>query len=176
MKCIQNSLFENCAKLKYLDIPRSVKEIKFGEFRGCKSLEGISLPDTLSTIPESCFLDCTSLKKFKWKVSPEVQETYITIECCAFFNCINLQKVNLSESSVYCLKERCFKNCKNLTTVILSKQTKNIHQEAFQNCTSLQYMNYSDKLDDMDSSKTQYGIDLKHTNHFDNNVFEIVQA
>ena len=88
-----------------------------------------------------------------------------------FFNCYNLKCVNLSESSVYCLEERSFKNCKNLTTVILSKYTKNIHAEAFQNCSSLQYMNYGDKVDDMDSSNTQYGIDLKHTNHFDNNVF-----
>ena len=31
--------------------------------------------------------------------------------------------------------------------------------------------NYSDKVDDIDSSKTQYRIDLKHTNHFDNNFF-----
>ena len=73
---MKNSLFENCAKLKYLDIPSSVKEIKFNAFKNCKSLEGISLRDTLSTIPGSYFLDCTSLKKFKWKVSPEVQETH----------------------------------------------------------------------------------------------------
>ena len=31
---------------------------------------------------------------------------------------------------------------------------KNIHEEVFQNYTSLQYMNYGDKVDDMDSSKT----------------------
>ena len=55
MKCIPNLLFQNCAKLKYLDIPSSIKEKKINVFRGCKSLEGISLPDTLSTIHESCF-------------------------------------------------------------------------------------------------------------------------
>ena len=32
-------------------------------------------------------------------------------------------------------------------------------------------MNYGDKVDDMDSSNTQYGIDLTHKIHFDNNIF-----
>ena len=41
MKCIPNSLFAGCLKLKYLDIPSSIKEIKFGAFERCKSLEGI---------------------------------------------------------------------------------------------------------------------------------------
>ena len=171
MKYLPSMLFSSCAKLKYLDVPSSVKEIKRAAFEKCTSLERISLPDTLTTIPTECFSFCTSLKKFKWKVSPDVQESYITMQNYAFFNCYNLKCVNLSESSVYCLEERSFKNCKNLTTVILSKYTKNIHAEAFQNCSSLQYMNYGDKVDDMDSSNTQYGIDLKHTNHFDNNVF-----
>ena len=58
-----------------------------------------------------------------------------------------------------------------MITVILSQQTKNIHEEALQNCSSLQYVNYGDKVDSSDSSNTQYGIDLKHTNHFDNNIF-----
>lgn len=171
MKCLPNHLFADCATLKYLDIPSSIREIKFWAFKNCKSLVGISLPHTISTIPEHCFHNCTSLKKFKWKVSRELQESYITMECYAFFNCNNLKKVNLSESSVYCLKEGCFKDCKKLTTVILSKQTKNIHAEAFENCSSLQYINYGDKVDDLDSSNNQYGIDLIHTNHFDNNVF-----
>ena len=64
-------------------------------------------------------------------------------------------------------KREHFLTAQTLTMLYFRK----IHREAFQNCTSLQYMNYGDKVDDMDSSKTQYGIDLKHTNHFDNNVF-----
>ena len=57
----------------------------------------------------------------------EVLVPFITIKSYAFLNCKNLQKMNLSESSVYCLEEGSFGNCYNLEYVILSKKTKNIH-------------------------------------------------
>ena len=83
----------------------------------------------------------------------------------------NLKEANLLESFDYFLEKRCFKDCENVITVILSQKTKNIHHEAFKNCSSLQYVNYGNIVDDMDSSNTQYGIDLQYTHHFDNNIF-----
>ena len=68
--------------------------------------------------------------------------------------------------SVYCLKEGSFQDCENLITFILSQQTKNIHEEVSQNCSSLQYLNYGNTINDTESSNTQYGIDLQHTHHF----------
>ena len=56
----------------------------------------------------------------------EVLEPYITIKNCAFFECRNLQKVNLSEYSVYCPEEGSLGNCYNLKYVILSKKKQEI--------------------------------------------------
>ena len=63
-------------------------------------------------------------EKVKWNVSMEVLDPYITIQSYAFLNCRNLQKVILSESSVYCLEEGSFSYCYNLNYVILLKKNK----------------------------------------------------
>ena len=97
--------------MKNLEIPESVEEIRYSAFSECSNLVRISLPNNLTHISQSCFNQCLSLRKFKWNVSMEVLEPYITIKSCAFLDCKNLQKVNLSEASVYCLEEGSFSNC-----------------------------------------------------------------
>ena len=101
----------------------------------------------------------------------EVLVPFITIKSYAFLNCKNLQKMNLSESSVYCLEEGSFGNCYNLEYVILSKKTKNIHEAAFQNCKALEYMHYDHTLEIIDLSTPFYEIDSKKINSFGENVF-----
>ena len=88
-------------------------------FSECWNLVEICLPKNLTHISQSCFDQCLSLRKVKWNVSMEVLDPYITIKSYAFLNCRNLQKVILSESSVYCLEEGSFSNCYNLEYVIL---------------------------------------------------------
>jgi len=171
MKYLSAEIFNGCVKLRYLEIPESIREIRYEAFSECRSLVGISLPKTLTSISYQCFNQCLCLTRFKWNVSSEPLDPYITIDSYAFLDCINLQKVNLSESSVYCLEEGCFSNCYNLEIVLLSKKTKNIHEAAFQNCEALQYMHYDYTYENNDSSNTFYDIDLNKINYFDDNVF-----
>ena len=171
MKYLSAIIFQQCVRLKNLEIPERVKEIRYNAFSECSNLVGISLPNNLTYILESCFNHCLSLRKIKWNVSMEVLEPYITIQSYAFLNCRNLQKVNLSESSVYCLEEGSFSNCYNLKYVILSKKTRNIHEAAFQNCQALEYMHYDHTLKIIDPSTPFCQIDIKEINLFGENVF-----
>ena len=171
MKYLSASIFQRCVKLRYLEIPQGIREIRFTAFSECLSLVGILLPDTLTHIDLQCFMQCLSLTKFTWKTNSELLDPYISIKPYAFLDCRNLRKLNLSESSVFCLEEGCFGNCYNLEIVLLSKKTKNIHESAFQNCRALKYMHYDYRIEDEDPSYPFYAIDLKKVNSFDDNVF-----
>ena len=51
------------------------------------------------------------------------------------------------------------------------KKTRNIHEAAFQNCLSLEYMHYDHTLEIIDPSTPSYKIDIKEINLFGENVF-----
>ena len=142
LRSLSYELFSHCNRLNYVEVPKNVKEIHWGAFYKCESLIGISLPDTITKIPVRCFLGCKSLQYFDFTVRNEIDDPYITLGSMAFYNCIGLVKVDLSQSSVYSIGQQCFNNCIKLETVILSNKTELINKEAFQYCKSLHYIGY----------------------------------
>ena len=109
---IPNSYCKECHSLKYIQMPDDT-------FSECWNLVEICLLNNLTHISQSCFDQCLSLRKFKWNMSMIVLEPYITLKSYAFLNCRNLQKVNLSESSIYYIEEGSFSNRYNLEYVMI---------------------------------------------------------
>ncbi len=70
VEIIGESAFEGCAKLKNVDMPQSLVEIRASAFSGPNSLESITIP-------------------------PKV----VTISVCAFYDCVNLKEIHLSENT-----------------------------------------------------------------------------
>ena len=56
------SLFDGCSNLKTIMLPDRVQGIGMNTFRGCSSLETITLPNSITSINDSAFSGCSSLK------------------------------------------------------------------------------------------------------------------
>ena len=55
---IGRAAFQNCEKLKAIDLGNSVKTIEQGAFRGCNNLKRVFLPDSLTILGPNIFEDC----------------------------------------------------------------------------------------------------------------------
>ena len=60
-----------CAKIKSIIIPDSVKRIGYGAFYGCESLETITIGINVEKMNRSAFHDCPSLKTINYKGTQE---------------------------------------------------------------------------------------------------------
>ncbi|MBP0972923.1 MAG: leucine-rich repeat protein [Oscillospiraceae bacterium] len=80
--------FYNCAKLKEVTIPATVKSFGMQTFLSCKNLEKVSLPEGLTSIYESAFAQCTSLK------SITLPSTLTHLGNLVFSGCTSLEEVN----------------------------------------------------------------------------------
>ena len=61
MGIIDESTFEGCRSLKYVDMPQKLVKIGRRAFKGCSSLSSIILPLSCAVIGFDAFADCTSL-------------------------------------------------------------------------------------------------------------------
>ena len=86
------------------------------------------------TIESCAFADCISLKEFIG--SPEWDPTYLYIQKGAFLNCSSLKSLNCGFCLNYDGSPEAFKNCVSLEDVEV-KTSNIIGSEAFYNCRSL---------------------------------------
>lgn len=63
VEVISAGAFAECATLKSINLPTTLKEIEFYAFEECVSLESISLPASLEKIGTGAFTECLSLKR-----------------------------------------------------------------------------------------------------------------
>ena len=55
--------FEGCNYIKYVNFPKSVKEIGQAAFKGCVRLENVKLPSVMQAIRREAFSGCTNMTK-----------------------------------------------------------------------------------------------------------------
>ena len=171
LNCIKSVMFRGCTKLTYIEIPDTVEKLGWAAFYKCERLVAISLPDGIRHIPSRCFGHCQSLQYFTFTTRDGMEDPYITIGTGAFYNCLNLIKVDLSSSSVYSIGERCFSYCRSLESVVLSKKTAFISEYAFYCCDSLQYVGYEHTPFHEFNTKRLFGIDIKYVTEIENEAF-----
>ena len=142
---------ENCNELKNAVVP-SINQVYFNkceklesavitspktgfQFLNCESLSSVTLPDGLTTIQYFGFYGCTSLK------SIELPDTVKYIQDVTFTNS-GIESISIP-SEVQIIRERTFKDCKNLMSVYLPSGITIISHDAFSGCDSLTDVYYA---------------------------------
>lgn len=164
-KCtaIGEGAFENCSKLKEIELPASLTEIGSFAFRGCSSLTDIEIPAGVAKIGNYAFERCSSLTNIK------IPESVIEIGTNPFADCENIQSITVSKdntaytdgdgnnviidkntnalisgcrnsvipSSVTEIGDSAFAGCSELAMIELSEKITVIGEGAFRGCSSL---------------------------------------
>jgi hypothetical protein len=148
LETIKSSAFYYCKNLKNINFPSSLKEIESSSFTFC-NIEIIDLSLTkLEDISYSCF----SYNKSKQIILPNTITTIYsnafesnnieTIELPdslsylyngVFIGCLNLNKIDLSNTKITVLNEECFKNCRKLEEIIFPENLVKIYDKCFMN-------------------------------------------
>lgn len=155
--------FEHSSKSKHLVIPEGVRIIGRHSFYNCKTIEKITIPKSMKTIGYNPFTDCPSLTlinnspEFLYEngtLYPKTKteliyysmlnpaETFIVpntikkIGRSAFYRCLNLKKIILSEGVVK-IDRSAFAYCSNLQEVYIPSSLESIGEWAFLGCVNL---------------------------------------
>jgi hypothetical protein len=133
VKKIGEGAFVDCDNLVSVTIPDSVTEFKagyYGMFQSCKSLTSVTLPAGLKEIPANMFAGCTALKSITIPMG-------VTVIRKGAFSRSGLTSITIPDSvtEIEGSGGYAFSECKDLTSVVLSKGIKKL--EGFSGCTSL---------------------------------------
>lgn len=156
----------------YVKIPnriegKNVVKISEGAFEGKTVVSKVTIPDTVTVIGANAFRS-TYIREVNMSENIEI------IDDAAFFECKNLQSINL-----YNVKEighSAFKNCKSIEKLTLPESLNKIGIQVFQGCSNLKELNFNckdltgDLLIFEHSYKTFYNCSSLKTVKFGNNV------
>ncbi len=121
--------FQNCSRLKSIEVKSGLEEISYYSFNGCGSLVSIYFPSTLKTIEHNAFEKCSKLTYFNF---PNVT----SFGWYAFLDCTSLTSFKLSDE-LTSITSSMFRNCTSLGIVNLPPKIESIADRAFEGCSSL---------------------------------------
>lgn len=113
--------FFQCAKIKEVDLPKSMQNLRYNAFYGCSAIDSISLPDGIN-VGRGAFRNCYALKRV---VMPGG-----IIDRNAFNGCDSLVDVRLGER-VSSIGYEAFLGCDGLEEITLPSSVKSIGERAF---------------------------------------------
>lgn len=139
LKSWDNSVFEECKKLKSVTFPVAIADIPARAFWNCENLSTIDLSHC-AIIGGGAFYNCTSLTELKllnvkqteWTTGYD-NESYQSCKVGSFMNCNNLTSVDLG--SIQKLGERAFYGCTSLKKITLPSTITNLGWECFDGTT-----------------------------------------
>lgn len=130
------AFFKNNQDLLTIELPDSITEIGERVFDKCKKLEHVKLPNGLLVIGSKAFNECNSLQEIK------LPESLNTLDEGAFRRCYALTEVIIPDNVTGLIVNNnysgVFQDCTSLKTAILSSNTREIGQDAFDNCSALE--------------------------------------
>lgn len=115
-----------------------LKIIGGSAFKNNYSLPSFTFPETITSIYESAFNGCSSMKSATFKEP----SSFVAVGDGSFQNC-GLESLTLP-SSVTKIGQSAFNNCDKLVSINLPATTTNVNPRAFQFCTSLTSINVDD--------------------------------
>jgi hypothetical protein len=154
--------FRGCKKLKFVNIPDSVKTIELGVFQD-SGLKSVFIPDSVSNIRLGAFSECNELesivvdnnnivydsrsncnaiintKSNSLEVgcgNTIIPDSVLMIEDSAFYGCTGLTSIVIPDS-VTKIRFCAFQDCTGLTSIIIPDSVKEIGMFAFRGCTGL---------------------------------------
>ena len=122
--------FTGLSTLTHVDPMPTVEVIDNSTFQYCNNLTYLEFGDSLTQIGNSAFSGCTSLKTVKLGKFVTTLGTYI------FNGCSSLMDPCLPDS-VSEIPEGTFQGCSSLSSVSIPKRIKSVGENAFNGCTSL---------------------------------------
>ena len=118
-----------------ITIPSSVKYLGSSAFYGCSGLINVSLDCKITTIPDSCFAQCTSLTNIT------IPDTVTSIGNSAFYNCNSILYIDLMNTeTVGSGAFQCAGKGSHLECVVLGESLTSLGRNAFSGCTDLAEM------------------------------------
>ena len=127
--------FYGCSNLEYVNIPESALYVSEGAFYGCSKLKNIRLPSTMDDIDSNTFKSCSSLTHI------DMPDSITAIRADAFASCTRLTSV-IIPNAVTMIAARAFQYCSGLTFVVIPKSVTQIGANAFSGCSKLTSVYY----------------------------------
>ena len=139
--------FSNCANLKKIVVPNSIRKIERYAFSGCSSLEEISIPfvgEKASNTSNTHFgyiFGAGSIESHNAVFIPQTLKTVVVTGACsiapsAFDRCRNIVSFTAT-SNIKNIGEFAFLECSALKFVRFEGALQNVGQSAFLDCVSL---------------------------------------
>ena len=134
-------VFDGCKSLSSVTFAEGFKLTKLDNylFNNCVSLTSIEIPSSVTTLGNSVFAK-TGITKF---IAPEKLKTLGTYD---FDGCVSLKTVDLSNSAITSLSNYSFRNCTELTSVLLPNALTYVGSFAFNSCEKLTSIDLPDKV------------------------------
>ncbi|MGN1373342.1 MAG: leucine-rich repeat protein [Candidatus Coproplasma sp.] len=133
----------NSDGVRVLTIPSDKSITTIGEeaFKDVQTVQIVVIPKLVTEISQNAFKNCTNLKKICFiseDAKPIADSSLEMIRRNAFYGCINLETVDLSNCKVITLDKLAFANCTGLKEVIKMTAIGTAYDSAFANCTKLE--------------------------------------
>ena len=152
VKCVNPSAFDNCTKLKSVSLPDGITYINDYAFKNCTSLTELKLPKELEHVGGAAFLGCINLNR----ISVDNNQHFKVIDGNLYSKNEKILKIYLPSKTdnffevpfgIEEIDDYAFVENKYLTKVILCDGLKNINNNAFNNCESLEAVEFPQGLD-----------------------------
>ena len=140
---IGNQSFLNCIGLSSVDLSNTkLTNIQDNAFKG-SGIVDILFPDSLNYIGSSVFEDCKKLQNVDLSKTKIKQ---VSMDMCT--KCISLTSVNLPNTLIR-IRAYAFKGCKRLTNIQLPKSDLTFGDNAFEDCSSLQTIDFNRSVNNL---------------------------
>ena len=133
VKSIEPRTFYNCYRINKLVISENVTSIGNYAFYGCSGLDNLIIPNQTESIGSYAFSECKGLEKIN------IPDSVTTMGEGAFSsdnNSMNISELHIG-SGLKAIPEEAFKNCNQLTSVIVPNTVEKIGSKAFYGCNKL---------------------------------------
>ena len=162
---IKYNAFKDCTGLTSVVIPDSITEIGSSAFSGCTGLTSVVIPDSVTSIGHDAFYNCTSLTNAKIPENLIEKAIYIFNGCeKLFIEKDNIKYLKVDDNDYYMavsvtnkklstytiqkntklLGNSLFRDCSNLSNVVIPSSVTSIGNGVFALCTSLTSITFSD--------------------------------
>lgn len=134
---ISKNAFADCAGLKKVTFPNTLKTIGEYSFKGCSSLEEITIPDSVEQIAYGAFSQCQIKNVELGEGLDYIPSSVVSA---------SLEKINIP-SGVTKIENSTFEGCYELKEIVIPNSVKEIGKNAFFYCLKLSKVDISDSVE-----------------------------
>ncbi|MBR2240115.1 MAG: leucine-rich repeat domain-containing protein [Bacilli bacterium] len=135
--------FYNCKNLETVILNPYINAIPYYAFNGCTALSNIDTSH-ITYLGDESFQYCTNLQTIDIG-------SVISFYGYSFYECTNLKDITMPNTNGYSISNYTFYNCTSLKNIDL-KQVGWIYDNAFRNCTSLEYIKIGTAINSINSN------------------------